>query len=114
MKTEPRTTHTPGPWFTEDVTFYSSRAKDNKWVEIWTRGPDGGKQNIIALSGYGAEGFDLKTQKANARLIAAAPELLEAAKEALAWFKAGETGAMDLPFKGKLKAAIAKAEASHV
>lgn len=75
------TKHTPGPWFTENVIFYSQRAKDKEWVEIWTHGPDGGKQNIIALSGYGAEGFDLKTQKANARLMAAAPELLESVKE---------------------------------
>lgn len=79
--------HTPGPWHTEDVTFYSPIAKDKEWVEIWTRGPDGGKQNIVALSGYGEEGFELKTQKANARLIAAAPDMAGEIRKQIGWLK---------------------------
>lgn len=101
--------HTPGPWHTEDVTFYSPIAKDKEWVEIWTRGPDGGKQNIVALSGYGEEGFELKTQKANARLIAAAPELLEAAKLAFKNFPKPDSPTL-LRVAMVLEQAIAKAE----
>lgn len=55
--------HTPGPWGTDN---YDSEPYINT---------DGGETNIAMC-------FDLRDgrQKANARLIAAAPELLEAAK----------------------------------
>lgn len=77
--------HTPGPWRALD-----RRAGPNReWVVHRADGP------IIALAAIG---------EADARLIAAAPELLEVAKLAFERFRHG--GEMDM---AKLAAAIAKA-----
>lgn len=60
--------HTPGPW-------------------VWTPESE-------SIHGYSPEGealvvvYELNTNEADARLIAAAPELLEAAKMVLAWHDA--------------------------
>jgi hypothetical protein len=68
-------THTPGPW--EPMPYPANCGKDyeGKW---WVRGPAGaeGFTSVADLARYGPEA------EANARLIAAAPELLEAAIEA--------------------------------
>jgi hypothetical protein len=59
------TTHTPGPWAVELPSGYPCSAKSNILK------PDG---TILARIDYGIG----ETEQANARLIAAAPELLEA------------------------------------
>lgn len=66
------TNHTPGPWFTWEGGIYAGRPKVKKRGE---------------LSGYDAKICEMddmdgtaRSRKANARLIAAAPDLLEALK----------------------------------
>ncbi len=72
--------HTPGPWTPEFGEAYRVRAQqDGGQVAIMTnlKGRDGlaGRRNGDEVA-------------ANARLIAAAPELLEAAKLVLEWYEA--------------------------
>ncbi len=92
-----RTQHTPGPWF------------DNGDGTVSTE-----KESIATIHGF------LTRHVANAHLIAAAPELLEACKEAdeLTHYLIGHLTAKDKAFiwpkivacNQKLKAAIVKAE----
>lgn len=72
----PDAKHTPGPW---DIDRNNSHlctiatihgCKNNDWVEIWSPNK------------LGQEGISEEVNEANARLIAAAPELLEACKKA--------------------------------
>ena len=90
------TKHTPGPWFTWEGGVYAGRPKVKKRGE---------------LSGYDAKICEMddmdgtaRSRKANARLIAAAPDLLEACRSA--WWNS-----LDLPesVREMLSAAIAKA-----
>lgn len=60
-----QTAHTPAPWLAEDY----AGAGSADWYVV----PHDHKGTIAALTGLGAE--------ANARLIAAAPDLLEALEE---------------------------------
>lgn len=57
--------HTPGPWFAESPTCYWIRAR-------------GGKSLHIGRTDMG--GLSLEEQRANARMMAAAPALLDFAK----------------------------------
>ena len=93
-----QTQHTPGPWFiTGGATRYiEARIGDGLIQEVAACGP-----TMADVRGYGQQ------QEANARLIAAAPDLLEALIEladcgAEAW---GE----DRPCVKWARAAIAKA-----
>jgi hypothetical protein len=93
--------HTPGPW----------RINRDRNIEA-------GDGNVIRVCGVimpcgyvpdGDEGY------ANARLIAAAPELLDSLKDALKTIEASDHWWMDCPDKGgfnadTIRAAIAKAE----
>ena len=76
--------HTPGPWAVQ----YGLHADP----EQYTPGIDGGNGETIILFGIkpsgdecGIRGSTVDEQEANARLIAAAPELLEALIEARGW-----------------------------
>ena len=66
-------THTPGPWFNangmDDCNGYVATTDKTSTIRI------------VSCHGVFVEG----ERKANARLIAAAPELLEALKEMLEW-----------------------------
>lgn len=62
--------YTPGPW----KAFIRGRT-----IAILTRET----QAVIAWPGFDSSSYNLKTQKANARLIAAAPDLADALKEAV-------------------------------
>ena len=104
MKTE-TAKHTPGPWEARD---YKTREGDI-WVDcnaFANKGRGrclGGTVATILKCGSGNH------LKANARLIAAAPELLEASKKLLHWMiTRGYEGIGEV---GLIKAAIAKAEA---
>lgn len=82
--------HTQGPWV----------------VETWR---DVGNETVYGI--VGAEKAGPEEAQANARLIAAAPDLLEAAKEALAIFEfLPQT--TNGPVANQLRAAITKAEGS--
>lgn len=83
------TTHTPGPWFTKREGFST--------VYVDARIGGGLLQEVAAV---GPQEGGIQQQDANARLIAAAPELLEACKAALS---------DDQPYIEKCRAAIAKA-----
>ena len=66
--------HTPGPWHLSAGT-YSQR-----WV-VDSKSPPTGKQNLIAMLQSHWEGNKNDTMDANANLIAAAPQMLEALEE---------------------------------
>ena len=89
--------HTPGPWFiTGSMTKYvEARIPGRMIQEVAACGP------TAADDGYGEQ------QMANARLIAAAPELLDALEEVVQWLELGDhEGQMH----SKARAAIAKAK----
>lgn len=68
--------HTPGPWF--------AKANDSYWeVNPLNGGEDGIPFSVANVCCSEPEFRDGGLQEANARLIAAAPELLAAAKSAL-------------------------------
>ena len=71
-------THTPAPW--------TLKSQPNCAGDGWTRIMHGNQQiaKITAIHAAGSrEAGDFETEEANARLIAAAPELLDALKNAL-------------------------------
>ena len=92
--------HTPGPWFYGDwIKGTKVESSASEWVEIWNIDADGSQ----GLPFVACKHHD---QIANARLIAAAPELLEALK----LIASAENSALDLAYcKGIARAAIAKA-----
>jgi hypothetical protein len=84
--------HTPGPWLTTESTEHWGRVN----VTIQTAFT----ANDIATAWQG----NTETNRANARLIAAAPELLEALEELMGWQSLASSEA-----KRKARDAIAKA-----
>ena len=93
--------HTPGPWLIEAQNSHTGAIATvhnttDVWVEIWS-------ENWI-VTGMGPE-----EQSANARLIAAAPDLLEALKEIIAAADGDGWNQLDASF-ATARAAIAKAE----
>ena len=70
MKTENKVSHTPGPWNIEEY--------NNQTLEIWPQ-QQNGYGCIAKIDKLFGQFTD---SQANARLIAAAPELLEALKAA--------------------------------
>lgn len=87
--------HTPGPWNCQPI---SDRVLNHHGGFVIQA--QGGKQRFI----YPVPEAEIE---ANARLIAAAPELLEACLEARGWFKNDGAAAK---VRAKLDASIAKAE----
>lgn len=89
------TQHTPGPW---------SRFDLGKWqgVEIGET-PTGEQPCIVHWSGFDACGLSQPEYAANARLIAAAPELLDALE------KAAKKLTLDECIECGIEAAITKA-----
>jgi len=62
------TKHTPGPW----------RCEVEKWEEVWSVREDVANYGFVAVLKGGGHWVDKVQLEANAHLIAAAPELLEA------------------------------------
>lgn len=95
--------HTPGTW----SDYYAKLAPVGS-VAVWS--DQGGMVRRVALCGT-HEGIDLDEAEANARLIAAAPDLLEALKELVAYATDG-LGSLsdDWNVVKDARAAIAKAE----
>lgn len=79
--------HTPGPW---------------TWQGNYLGGSDGSR--ILVDTTYDMDGHE-----ADARLIAAAPDLLSAAMRALAWYEPRLAPGEEGPICNALRAAIAKA-----
>jgi len=93
------TRFTPGPWWEESDTYQVPR--------IWARFPDGSPCDVACAEGDGSIPFE--ERRANARLIAAAPELYEALKKALD--QSGCDGDLcAYAWHDEARAAIAKAE----
>jgi len=93
-----KTTHTPGPWSLEVDAVISDATE----AHICT-----------VLGGEGTRFIDDEDNQeclANARLIAAAPDLLDALKEVQDWANDGFRVALRDDQKAKIAAAIAKAE----
>jgi hypothetical protein len=98
-------THTPGPWVVDDGRKLKRKKLRSELLMVVAE--KGGMPGIIVN-----QGVVTATDEANARLIAAAPELLEAALVALDAITRGtpdDTG----PVIDKLTAALKKA-GSHV
>ena len=107
-------THTPGPWHIGMTNVYNVDrfAKNAEWARI--RGVDGGLiakiESVHPKGERKSQDFDIEA--ANARLIASAPELLEALKKIVAWHDCfpPTSGEEDLPIISQARAAIAQAE----
>jgi len=97
--------HTPGPW-------KSDRGVDDDPTRCFvTQAIQGQPEYVIAEIQNGAPGDCLETEVANARLIAAAPDLLLASREILSNY--GPPSEYDQPYREmweRLSTAIAKAE----
>ena len=94
--------HTPGPWRISKYSETAVQAKDGRGVAS-----TGGFQSSVA--------DENPTNQANARLIAAAPDLLKAAKTMLQYYDAFVEDKTAFPgetemYADPLRAAIAKAE----
>jgi hypothetical protein len=104
--------HTPGPWIIHGKKIYSQAKKNDGGGNVcvaYPHGPSGEWRHIY------------KEHAANARLIAAAPELLEIAAEALNWWhddnaslNKGEPKFIELAHKLDLVRDAANAKASKV
>jgi hypothetical protein len=103
--------HTPGPWkaVARNYPIADTGDYDGFW-EVLTSDP---KKPIVQIWG------DSDEDEANASLIAAAPDLLEAAKLVIAWFEAEDDHSkadfyqrieMCRTSEAALRAAVAKAE----
>lgn len=101
------TKHTPGPWFVEH----------HEWLQkghCAISSKDHGElaQVVWCMEDDECIGRNSPEKEANARLIAAAPELLEAAQKVLAWYEAEEDHSKEPDFYKRMdaiRAAIAKA-----
>lgn len=109
-----KTKHTPGPWVAEDPGYNTKSSLAGNPILI--QGPvdkESFGEELASLRLWSDHNEQNEQQRANARLIAAAPELLEAAKLALAALQR-EIDITDNEFHPAtmriLKAAIAKAE----
>ena len=97
--------HTPGPWVADydiyPIMVYSESQRRPTYDEI--DNVYGEAMEFIANTGC---------NKANARLIAAAPELLEALQEIIASSDAGNASILD-SLTCKARASISKATGAH-
>lgn len=97
-ETKEQAKHTPGPWILDEY--------GPEFTMRTVRGKSLGGGTEVAIITTGS--YSDEVEEANARLIAAAPELLEACKQAeWQYEQLGDSRAIKM-----LRAAIAKAEAS--
>lgn len=89
-----KTQHTPGPWRAEGCTVY---AGENRVAQTWSETHDG---------------LPTPTMEADARLIAAAPEVLKALRDILQWWTEmdGEFDDMPVELWDQAQDAMAKAK----
>jgi hypothetical protein len=91
--------HTPGPWLLHGRITQGNHLPCSAVTA----------KTLIAKV-YSEAYNDIDEETANAILIAAAPELLEALKEFVEWIEQGD---YDISFLAKAQAAIAKAEGAQ-
>lgn len=99
--------HTPGPWYVKTVATDTPELPGSEQHATVAHQPTGSLVAIVSLKGMAA------VDNANAALIAAAPELLEALREVVAEATAFEEKRgypMARPWVRLARAAIAKAE----
>jgi hypothetical protein len=99
----PNAAFTPGPW----TSFY--KAKYDEWHVAMPYG--GGSQMLCPLASDGIEAPDPSQREANARLIAAAPDLYEALDELLNYSGGADHGLDDPYVVERANAALSKARA---
>jgi hypothetical protein len=97
--------HTPGPWHVHDGR-YTEIFRPKRTVFAWPDGDPSYGPVAVAFCDFHTP----EIAEANARLIAAAPDLLAAAKRALNVFKSQGESVRPGNVLGALEAAIAKAE----
>ena len=104
------TKHTPGPWkYNHGLTYFR---KAHRLIKTELVVGAKGEWVAAVINDY-EDGTPVKVQQANARLMAAAPELLEALEAVEAWWFNGETDAnvhMPHHVESMIRAAIAKAK----
>ena len=98
--------HTPGPWMVCSEKRFNNGAKLIVWT---TKGPGHGAVAHVAPYCPPTSGPDLEQKEADARLIAAAPELLEALEKLLGEVRDND-GDVSFSTLGIVDAAIAKAK----
>lgn len=104
------TKHTPGPWIASRGQ-HSPKSKDRSCFWVVNQADDGREDLMPRIcDAIAPEGFDgFQQGEANARLIAAAPELLEACQAAFAELANDPTWHVSFLRLDVLRAAIAKA-----
>lgn len=96
--------HTPGPWEVTQIDCLGNEVVEYGNVRPVNRHMFGHETSLPIADFYL---WDMPEQRANARLICAAPELLEALEEVVQWLELGDhEGQMH----SKARAAIAKAK----
>ncbi len=105
--------HTPGPWTSGWVEVRGSHVEPFSSFLVWPAHQTSitALMDMAAITSPWAYGEDDEIGEANARLIAAAPELLAAARRALNVLKATGESVRPGNALGALDAAIAKASA---
>ena len=103
--------HTPGPWFSDGIYIWAPRDERREGTAMVADMPlsfEDDAAHLARIRGVG-RGATIEEQKANAALIAAAPELLEALREIR---EACCSGMGNLPAAdvARAQAAIEKAE----
>ncbi len=98
--------HTPGPWGYSDAgaNFHAYTQSDVHTFGIHGPRWDGPQNSWLAdcYSGrIGSDGISRDEALANARLVASAPELLEACKTFAEWLRREEQGSRGQPWEGK-------------
>jgi hypothetical protein len=90
--------HTPGPWTVSE-----------EWDGTSIKAGQFHVTHTIQSCGFHEPEVDKAVTQANARLIAAAPELLQAAKDFVEWFECSRIGDKPIAEWSHARAAIAKA-----
>lgn len=111
MTTKNKTKHTPGPWYTDTRNGQQVSVNFNTQDVPAYWGVGNGRAAVAHALITGSVAGD--EAKANARLIAAAPELLKAAKNVTAHLRGDLLSLKDHAVLDLLRAAIAKAEGAQ-
>ena len=102
MKTKEKQTHTPGPWRFDEKQIHG---------DVMAFDPERSRAVCVAqIHNERTAGTPNEQARANARLIAAAPELLAELKKALEFVVATHGGENDGDIQEDIRAAIQKAE----